>query len=502
MISIDKEYVKRNGGLLASLSARCNEYLSELLINSRCVRRSPNLKALHRTVVHKDPHIDEYMADLLFRASLPIGKRNIDFMEMSVQVKGNDSNCKAYWPNAAVFGIGSQSIAGASPFMLFDEHLSGGRRDVDSCTQMVVNQVFRQSQIPYSIALVVQEVNEIDMAGNAHQQHIGQLMKISHRVRVIFKKGEEYHLNTQRNLDAKWKKALMDVCITSIVYCLENHIDLLNNVEEKTKYLEKSLDLYLLKCPFRDEETFTKTSKYIQRQYLEQKGVFKNAKLPISQNKDQLMILSRVAYAIEKCWGKDLAHSIMIHFWEMIYQGQSSLEEVKREIAPFALTNNGQLQTSYGTFQKISKSVSFKPHYNRYGKKSPNSNPDFWILSMSQTPRLILGNKPLLHFLNKYNYGFGIILLQDGFNCTNALFKGNAVPNYAWRKICNSIDRMEPGFWHIVKNPSTGDYAPFLINGNAAHQYVPHSGITPEILSKKIENIAKENSLKFKRVFN
>lgn len=458
MITINRKYIQQNGGVLKSISKKSSSYLRELLYQKRALKRlSVDLKKLDRTIVHAYPHLDEYFADLLLRSCLPEHKMGIDFMELSIQSRTNDSTCKAYFPNAIVLGIGSTVSGGAKALKIYDEHLNHGKRGDVSCSELVKKDVLKE-RIPWSIYKILNEVNEIDSSGGAHPQHIGNILKIGHSARFMYKKGKEFHQSKQGWLTPQWKKTLMDASITAVIYCLQNKIDLRLYNEENKQFLTESFTLYSSNSPFKNDRFFTPTIHHLKNIYFNQTVHYKTAKLPNSKT-PQLLIISRVCYALYKCWGEKIAQIIMLHFWEMLYQGQASFLDIQSELK--GLTSNANdivIQSKYGKIYR--KLLSLNNSYN---------NENFWLIEIDQTPRMLMGNRPVIHYLNTKNNGYGLIFINDKFQCTKALFKGSSMPDTLWEKLVNRLCQKEPSYWHVTEGAS------FLINGNRSHQYVPFS---------------------------
>lgn len=488
MIQLTQQYINNNGGYLHSLRKKSALYIRSLLNKEKSLLHTDlELSRLDRTISHAHPHLDEYFADLLFRSCLPEHKMDIDFMEMSIQSKDNDSACKAYWPNAVVYGIGSMAAGGAQAICLFDEHEQEGEKSVASCSQMVKDRLLKK-YIPASVFQVLWEVNELDSTGAAHNHHISNIIKTAHQVRFMFKREKEYHKSVQDWLSPEWKKSIMDTAITSIIYCLENRIDLIGNPDQVTDCMKKSLNYYARNSPFRSDTIFNEVIAYFETHVVSQKGAFNSAKLAVSK-KDQLLILGRVCFALEQCWGEQTASIIMMHFWEILYQGQAAFMELSSELEH--LKNGKQtIHSKYGIFQKKmirNPQLSAISAYNLKLKK--DFDPIFCIMHGEQTPIMLMGNRPLINFLNKNNSGFGIVFLEDPFSCTKAIFKGPTVPQHYWEKLVDLIYQKETEAWHKTLSMKTGAYAPFLINGNRSHQYVPVSELTVEDLELLVQNL-------------
>lgn len=472
MLHCSKDYQSQNGGFLHAISKRSAQYLKQVLRNYGSLKKLPiDLKKLDRTISHTHPHLDEYFADLMFRSALPDYKMDIDFMEMSVHSQEYDSTCEAYWPNAAVMGIGATLNHKPKSIYLFDEHVKGQKIKEFSCSQIVADQIFKKF-LPKSVFVLLKEVNEIDAAGGAHTQHIGNIIKTAHQVRFMFKKQDAYHKHLQNWLPAQWKKTIMDASMVAVIYCLENNINLLKNFKERAEILKESMEYYFEHCPYQNDPVFDLTVKFLRATYRNQSPSFLKATLPISKNKDQLFLLGRVCYALHMCWGKNIAQVIMMNFWEVVYQGQAIFNDANLELKSLSSLNKDQsLHSKYGAFQKQSLRL-------RGYKSTHSSNRDLWVFYVEPTPMFVLGNRPLMYLLNQQNSGYGVVFFNDPFHFRKAVFCGNNVPYSFWKRLVNLICKEEPECWHKSFKYNTDRFAPFLINGNPAHQYVPQSQMT------------------------
>ncbi len=474
MLRIDKKYIERNGGLLHALRKKSNRYIKALLEKENCIRSSTiHMNKLDRTIAHTHPHLDEYFADLVFRSTLPQNKLDIDFIEMAVYSLEHDAGCKAYWPNATVFGIGATASGGVSPLVLFDEHVLKGKKRDESCSQMLVNQILFPG-IPLSINRILKEVNEIDALGRAHDQHIGNIIKTGHEARIPFKIEEKKADSVYDTLDAEWKKTLMDTSITSIIYCIEHGINIDTYPKQKEESIRESLNYFIEHCGHNQNHFFTETINRMKNTHFNQTVVFKKAKLPKTQSENQLLVLGRVCFALEKCWGQQIANIIMMHWWEFIYLGQLSFQKLSHQFQEFDLFD-GRFTNEYGDFQR-----SILP-------LSSNTNNDVWLIWANQNPNLVKGNRAILNYINKNNEGLGIVMIEDNFKFTKTVMKAKAIDQSIWELLVDVIVSLEPDKWHVV-HADNGNYAPFILNGNPSHRYIKQS----EITLVQIESILKE----------
>jgi len=481
MLKLSSQFIQKNGGLLAALRKRSYLYINQIIRRHNALAwQELAISKLDRTITHAHPHLDEYFADLLIRSGLPQKKMDVDFMEIAIQSQSHDSICKAYFPNGIVTGIGSDISIGAKALKLYDEHLVYGGRFEGSCSELVAKDLFKKT--PWAIQKILNEVNELDANGGAHTQHISNIIKAGHHVRFMHKKGQNTYKNIQGWLSPVWKKTLMDVSITAIIYCLDRKVNLAEYTKENKHWLQNSLDHYQTHSPFKNEPNFKTTMERLRKTYFNQTVVYKRARLPVTKKSYQLLVLGRICHALFMCWGETIAKIVMLHFWEIIYQTQAVFQQVTEELAPLKASGNIIVHSQFGTIEKqVFNLPKVRAVYSERVIVPSNFHHDVWVLEVSQTPKLIMGNRPLINFLNKYNCGFGILFFNDPFNCTKAVFKGETFPHDKWRQIVGLLRQREPKCWY-----DASEHASFLINGNRAHAYVPLSQITLSDLTDMI----------------
>ena len=85
-----------------------------------------------------------------------------------------------------------------------------------------------------------------------------------------------------------------------------------------------------------------------------QKTIMLNAVLPISNDKPQHLLLGKVCYALEQCYGTKTAQIIMMHFWELIYHSQRSYRGIYDSLeGEFKTSTNKLTANSFGYFEKF-----------------------------------------------------------------------------------------------------------------------------------------------------
>lgn len=480
MIKITRKEIKRHGGYLNAINHACFDYLHNLMGRSKCFRPIKELDKLDRVILHIDPHIDEYFAALLFVSSLPPKFRNIQYMETPVVSETFDVHLRKYFPNAAVFGIGSEIAGGAKPLFSFDEHVRNKRREIPSCSEVVSRFRFN-NRIPRSILKVLKEINEIDASGGAHDQNIGNIIKSGHTIRLVLE-------NQMSELDSRsdwispfWKWTIMNVSITSIIYCLEENVTL-NNDKILQENVKVSLGYFESYCKFHFHHEYQVVIDRIRQTYLAQKNVLKTAVLPKSKNISQELLLGKVTLAVKSCFGASVTQIVMMHYWEIIYHANRSYFGIYDQLKnPFEKKGQIFSNNQFGYFEKREiKQFSFIPFFRKNAPAHNTLKP--WILLVEPLPSVSGSNRPLTTILRKLNHGFGFIYLWAPSQGV-VLFKGSGIPSDIWRKLKQKMKQKEPSLWHDE------GYEHFILNGNKTHQYVQRTTITIDDLEKMVSSI-------------
>ncbi|MBU2546713.1 MAG: hypothetical protein KKE46_06250 [Gammaproteobacteria bacterium] len=504
MIQINQNDIQLAGGLLSALSAKCAEYLHSLLPT---VNLSGIEKLLKRHIVHTDPHLDEYFAELFFRSCLPSAGTDIEFIEESLYSEKDDFGAQHLWPEAVVFGIGRTVSSRVQPLLLFDEHIPGKGKTLSSCSTVVADYIQGASKatLPDSIQTALREVSAIDEFGNAHPQHLGNIIKTLHNVHFLFEKGATSKDDVRDLLDYTWKRALIDACIVAVIYALENKIDLLGDPSAKKDTLQKSLKHYIANSFHKTHPNFENAGHTITSNYGNQNEVFNKAILKDNNGKiltdssgnqiPQLLILSRICYACYSAWGDNLANMIMVHFWEIEFQNQLNFRTLTEELDKVFLTRKSvDERTALGVVRcEILQSIEIQEEiFDKYThqKRTINRQVPLWILNLVPRGDVFNANRPCLNYINSNNHGCGLLLLEDSILGTKALFKANSTPYDKWERLVETIRSIEPNCWYDPsKDPNR--VANFINNGNKANQYVQRSALDLYSLCKLAKNIFK-----------
>ncbi|PIT04468.1 hypothetical protein TSA1_29700 [Bradyrhizobium nitroreducens] len=486
MIKITDANVAHAGGFLSALSDKSVEYMQSVLGQSFKPLSQQAVDQLERIIIHTDPHLDEYFAQLLFRACLPREKWQCDLVEQSIFSETDDLGAKHLWPSAAVLGVGSTFGGGARPLFLFDEHVSGQSKVAASCSQIVADKML--SSVPSSVRSVLDEVNTIDEFGGGHPQNLNNLVKSMHEIRFLFDSSASDGAQVRDNLTPQWKRAIVDACLVAVVFCQENRINLLDNPDLKREALISSLENYIVHSPHTDEPRFDDAVNRMRSIFGDQQRTFKQAILgtPAGKSTPQLLLISRICFACTHCWGEAIRDVIATHFWEGELQNQLHFYAVEDAVGAAVRGQKIKVSTQVGTItHNVLREIDVMAPDHRGGPLR-RKRAHVWVVTITPVAGVSRIHQAIQNYLNENNHGCGFILLKSPASGTAALFKGSHIPEEMWRRLVNTITSREGDCWHVIER-SDGTIAPFILNGNKTHQYVPRTGLDDKALVELVK---------------
>lgn len=469
-----------SSGMLRELLRRSVDVFSTMLDG----RDSSNeTLSLDRTIVHADPHLDEYVADLIFRASLPQKYWTCEFVEQAIFSTRGDTTSRLLWPSAAVFGIGSDAVGGVQPLFLFDEHVAGDTKIASSCCAIVADRMLRSK--PEVLLPILREVDVIDEYGGAHPQHLHNLLKTLHNVRFVLGTAKDGSGTISDFLSAQWKQIVVHASVATVAWCLRENNRRIYEPDAAKNALSGSLDNYVRHSPHVNATDFEKTIQRIRSVFGDQAKVAADAVLrkgrDVVRDDDgqpvgQLLTLGRICVAAEVCWGENARDVIATHFWESEVQKQLNFLEVQRTVERIHSSKSGRTVSNAGTVTlDVLDPVDVEVQNQRSSKREKRRQP-VWVITMAARPHVFQPNQALMYHLNQRNAGCGVVLIRNTTIGTCALFAGSSIADVRWERLVNLLSSVEEECWHVVRNPN-GGIAPFVLNGNRAHQYVPRSNL-------------------------
>lgn len=506
---VDQVYIDEAGGILNALVKASALYIYKVIereAGQENIQRfdQEKIKKLHRIIIHKNAHLDEYFAELLFRAILPPHMKDLEIKEHILISKSNDIFAKITWPNAVVFGIGREDAGGANALQVFDEHNAfDGSRIKPSCSQLVADEFLRR--IPKSIQIVLNEVNTSDSQSGAHQYNLKNLITPMHD--VLFTVGYDQYNKTEikKYLTENWKRALIDACIVAMIYAYQNGIYTDGRLDDQLKYniertTETSLKYFVEHSLLAKNDSFEELKKSMLF-YQYKAGNHDSIDRAIWYDKDgkeigkQIFIISKVCYALEQCWGKNIGSFVMMHLWQGIFHQQILFKEIVNDIKN--LPNDQLIKTGFGSVRKIQiDNPGFQPEQRAGDRRTRKLqvNCPLWLFEINLAVPDYFNTAAAFKFLinNEYaqkgNNGFGIILLHDKTLNSKVVNTGMTVPSRFWNKISNAIVAAEPDRWFQLKRGD--ENADFVLNRTKSHQeFLPSTEIDIEFIKNVIEKI-------------
>lgn len=508
MIRLTPEYIKEAGGLIPAITRKSVDIVQKIIGNSKVIVPT-GLECLNRIITHKNPHLDEYMAILVFRAILPREKQLIPLEEMVLSSTNNDQVAKATWPNAAVFGMGGIHNGGAKALITYDEHTKTGQKKINSSTTYVVLHKIFPSKPPAPLLRLCEEIDHIDAFAGAHYEHLGNYSKDLHDPRILLRKAENKQSSITESFSPQWKEAMVNACIAVLLRALIEKYDTKNidNFFPRRNYWDKflrdSLDIFKTKTLLNENPYFLESFNYVKDKILGYNWLNDDAYL-IERKPDgskvkelnknykqiqQLAIMPFIAGLCQEYWGAILGQIILSHFWEVRIMRQIDFFHVRKVLKD----NIKDYKKNYPFINTEIGTVSLFLCDDGYTMEGELKTP--LIIEINARPDMVNIKAALDDFLNRLNQGFGYTLLHQQRTGTIVLTKGKAVPYNEWVKLCDLLIEIEgnsddrpAGCWHKVEDMK-GKLESYILNGNAAHQYVPHSSITGESLMALINRI-------------
>jgi hypothetical protein len=505
MIHLAPEYIKESGGLIPAMTRRSAEIVRKIIGNTQFVM-PPNIQHLIRIITHKNPHLDEYLAILIFRAILPPEKRLIPLEEMALSSTDNDQVAKATWPQAAVFGMGGVHTGGAQALITYDEHTQSGQKKKNgSATMFMLRELFN-SRPPVPLLRLCEEVDHIDAFGGAHYKHLGNYIKDLHDVNILLKKADIRQPVITESLSAQWKESIINACISALLIGIVEKSNYKNGDYSFTRkdyweiFLRDSLEIFQAKTLLKNDPHFDESFNEVKKRIFSYNWRSDDAYLTERQpngtrikkdNKSiqQLSLMPFIAALCQEYWGAVLGQIILSHFWEVRIMRQMTLLRVRN-----ALGNNlKDISQNYPFINSEIGSISLFLCDAIYTPEGELKIP--LVIEINAHPNLVNVKAALDDFLNRSNQGFGYTLLHQQRTGTIVLTKGKNIPYEEWVKLCDLLieiegnsDEKPAGCWHKTENME-GKIESFLLNGNPAHQYAPKSSITGESLKMLIKRL-------------
>jgi hypothetical protein len=312
----------------AIVLASSNYLRNELGLGDAAKRAGPP----PRCATRKNPSLDNYLAELLLRASHAPAHYAPPFEECAIRGSSQHLSTEL---NPSLTGTVLIGIGGTSQDpgvkKVYDEHREGGRR----CTRSTTQIVFEEHLLPLGdspgmrmLKPVVEEVSAIDAAGGATYDHLYSIAKILHVARF-----PQPGLIPGR-LDDCWKRAVLDASLVSAGTVsfdgYDNEQTLAGLLREVDEFAERSVDLELGGAADWDNGIVRRVSERLHRPNQAQvHGV------------PSILTLRKVYHTMRRVWRPSVTSWVMGVFFEALFQAQHSFEDMQQRQLRFERVAGG-----------------------------------------------------------------------------------------------------------------------------------------------------------------
>lgn len=481
--SLDNEYVKQSGGLLRAISRKSVDFLRNDLIGLTVRTFSPEYRKRWKYILmHYHPHLDEYLASFLLRACLPDDMHNIIVDETILYSRDDDAEAKRIWPEAAVLGVGNLVNGGAEPLLLFDEHeLEQEQKNQSSLVMLMKRYLLDNQRPPSAFYQILREVNFIDQYGSPHPKSLA----------VYAKYIQSTPLPTASNaeMSPEWKCSLMDAGLAAFYCAIGNE----NSQFEKRSRWEPALQLSLndfaertaLRSAPEFGASFQKIKNYLTKGFsyqAAQGGLVYH--IPNVRNPEKTspavasLLIPYLPNILFYLWGGALGQILLFPLWE---------SRIMQDILFTRSANTLKTVVSVKKEEIVEKTTDIGKVDIRYTKKLRIEEEPVIVIDL--TPAQGLSSAaPVNNFVKTHAGGIGFSIFRSPVTGSIVITRGEKIPNELWERVCDKLIELEGlsdradccGAWHVTRN--TNGIAPFILNGNPTHRYVPRSSISAHSL--------------------
>ncbi|MBO4369629.1 MAG: hypothetical protein J5803_05980 [Desulfovibrio sp.] len=469
--------------LFSDISAYASQRLHDCIKN--CKPSIPKeVEKLTHICTHQRPHLDEYMAILLFVSCLPESIRRLPLEETVMTHATEDSAVREKWSTAAVFGLGGVQTGGAKPLLIFDEHVQNGQKNTaSSAVSLVARSLFGRSLLPKPLFQILREIDIIDAFGGAHPKHLSNYILRMH----------DYAESGQFSLGVNEKKAVIDAALLALLEASKKAIPFWQESIWKERAISSFKD-HCCASALRQQAGFEQAQTHLLQNLL----AFRQPLFPPLSSEQcsltfatgsyrlrQTILIPYLAALLPLVWGETCGTMIMDILWDARLLTQMHYASVLRALeAHFnAETDNEDIATEIGNiaFRKVPVS-------------SGNAGMLSWVIEITPKKGISNARQALISFARKHNNDRAVTLLRNTETKSLVISRGHGIPKEQWDALIDWLVDWEgssdtegnPGCWHVVTNAS-GERADFILNGNAAHRYVPESRVTIDHIADWIQ---------------
>ena len=452
--------------LLATMIDRAVAAVRALCRNHGIRPHVPYQRALKHLIVHKSPHLDEYLAELCFLSCLDEDPSHIDYVEQSIFSKTSDPVARRLWPSSVLIGLGSDLGQLSTWLACFDEHEAGGARRTRSAARLVLEaHCVKHGSLPLGLRIIAKENDLIDSQGGAHPFHLSNLIKLLHSSRIVVARGSSAG---HEQLPTSWKRAVVLTALACMIVTIDNANGWKDNLDGMKSICKRIAARFKQHVALRpaDQNVF---SRFI--------GGFSNLQEMLTARvgntsgtmMNQHMVLPRVLWAIECCVGAEMADFVGLTLLEPRLRQEDEFSQIAAEV--LKAINDKQTGTAISSLGEINYQLVV-----RGARRLP-------LLGFTTFGGLANPRAPMQDAMNRYFKGEGISILDHTSQGTKVIGSGRETDGIFWESLCRRLQEREPGAWF---RPGS---ARFILNGNEAHRYVRPSNLDFFRLAKTIERI-------------
>lgn len=486
-IRMSDEYIAQSGGLMRAVSRKAAQILRGDL-QGLDIRQFPEeITANWRHILlHSHPHMDEYLAAYLLRSCLPDSMHTLTTGETALYSRTDDAQAKATWPHAAVLGVGNVVNGGAQAMLLFDEHEAGGEeKTISSLVMLMKRYMLGTQKPPYALYQLLREVDHIDQYGTSHPKALSTYTK--------FMQNTPLHTIGDEFMCAEWKTAVVDACLAAFYLALKTPGLNFRNKLAWLPMMRASLEDFAQRTALRHHPDFDAAYRKISN-FMTDSFAYRAARgdtkylIPAQQNLAKTteaefnMLTPYLPLLCFRFWGGALGQLLLCPLWECRFYSEmlnTANYRALRKLAPAKQDTFGPEATGIGRLTV------------RTCRNTLDSLP---VKIIEYAPAPGQGAPaPVNQYIRTELEGCGLSIFRNTGSGTMVIGKSEKIPAALWEMICDRLvaleglsdDLTQCGAWHVTRNPA--GLAPFLLNGNPTHRYVPESTVDAQQLADIVD---------------
>lgn len=391
---------------------------------------------LPKMVTHRDPHLDEYFATLLFRTIHADQAEFTPTVEISQRDKTLSFELHPQIFQSVIFGLikneDELELAGQN-VVVYDEHTGSGQKLAASVSHLLINKIVA-SKAPNlnKIGDTLKIVDQVDSGGEngGGRLHISAMIKNLHRTNT-----HEADTGAMGWLSSAHKEAVIYAALSAIAM-----VDLTISPADAVAQLLGYWQTYRSGGWVVGSDEAANNIEDTIRNY----------------KSDSRLTLPNIAYALGVYWDKQVVQYVLETYFESLVQTQQDFISNLDDAVVETTIPIGQARVEYirsGLKDKL-------PHRARLYK-----------LNKERKPGMVVVHTP--------QYGITMIC------------KSNFFSQEVWRKFMTRLQELEPGLWYEVKN-DTKQTVDFIVNGTRAHLEVPPTRLGAEDFARILQSVLRK----------